>query len=106
MEIRVELQPILRRYSVSMLDEAPDGETATVSISGSDYEAESVEGLTHSMLATSRSSAPTSSSLRPDSSRSAKWRMKAMGDEKPRFRVASWISLSVASENRIARWAM
>jgi hypothetical protein len=32
--------------------------------------------------------------------------MNAVGDEKPPFRVASWIPLSVVSENRIARCAM
>jgi len=45
--------------------------------------------LTCSMLAAIRSSAPPSSSLRPDSSCSTECRMNAVGDEKPRFRAAS-----------------
>lgn len=61
---------------------------------------------TCSILAASLCSELASSSLCPDNACSTAWRMKAVGDEKPRFSVASRMPLSVDSENRIARWAM
>ena len=44
-----------------------------------------ISRLTCSIVAASRSSAPTSSSPRTDSSCATEWRMNAVGDEKPRF---------------------